>query len=126
MSLLSSLPSPSQCSQYPADVTYDPVYSNPNGLLTKGYTTFASIPSFPNIGGIPGATWNSALCGTCWSVKYTAPGGAQTTIYITAVDAAVTYTVSPLTFSNLTNCTGFETDKVAAEVTQVAASNCGM
>ncbi|KAG2037841.1 Cerato-platanin [Suillus americanus] len=123
----------------PANVTYDPAYTNPNsslatvscsdgvnGLLTKGYTTFGSIPSFPNIGGIPGATWNSTLCGTCWSLQYTTSCGVQTTIFITAVDAAYTFNVSPQAFNNLTNGTGFESGKVAAEVTQVAASNCGM
>ncbi|KAG2155973.1 Cerato-platanin-domain-containing protein [Suillus bovinus] len=124
---------------YPAYVTYDPVYRNPNsslvnvacsnganGLLTKGYTTFGSIPSFPNIGGVPGATWNSWLCGTCWSLQYTTPGGNQTTIFITAVDAAYTFNISPQAFSNLTNSTSFEPGKVTANVTQVATINCGM
>ncbi|KAG2129130.1 Cerato-platanin [Suillus clintonianus] len=117
-------------------VTYDFVYSNAsaslatvscsngaNGLLTRGYTTFGSIPSFPNIGAIPGATWNSDLCGTCWSVKYTAPDGVQTTIFITAIDAATTYNFSPRTFYELT---GLGYGKVAAGVTRVPASNCGM
>ncbi|KAG2129129.1 Cerato-platanin [Suillus clintonianus] len=120
----------------PGYVTYDPVYSNAgtslttvscsdgaNGLLTKGYTTFGSIPSFPNIGAIPGATWNSPLCGTCWRIKYTAPGGGTTTIFMTAVDAATTYNVSPLTFYELT---GLGYGKFAVEATQVAASYCGM
>ncbi|KAG1793237.1 Cerato-platanin [Suillus subaureus] len=123
----------------PANVTYDPMYTNPNsslaavscsggsnGLLTKGYTTFGSIPSFPNIGGIPGAIWNSTLCGTCWSLQYTASYGVQTTIFITAVDAAYTFNVSPQAFNELNNGTGFESGKIAAEAIQVAASNCGM
>ncbi|KAG1820708.1 Cerato-platanin [Suillus variegatus] len=123
----------------PADVTYDTAYTNPNsslsnvacsnganGLLTKGYTTFGSIPSFPNIGGVPGATWNSTLCGTCWSLQYTTPSGVQTTINITAVDAAYTFNISPQVFNKLNNGTGLEIGKIAANVTQVAASNCGM
>ncbi|KAG0701387.1 Cerato-platanin-domain-containing protein [Suillus ampliporus] len=123
----------------PADLTWDPVYGNPygslsnvscsnggNGLLTKGYTNFASLPSFPNIGGIPGATWNSALCGSCWSLTYTASSGIHTTIYITAVDSAVTYNVSPQAWTKLTNGVSFATGKVAVEATQVAAINCGM
>ncbi|KAG1885067.1 Cerato-platanin-domain-containing protein [Suillus subluteus] len=110
----------------PANVTYDTAYTNPNSSLANGYTTFGSIPSFPNIGGVPGATWNSTLCGTCWSLKYTTSCGVQTTIFITAVDAAYTFNVSPQAFNNLTNGTDVVTGKVAAEVTQVAASNCGM
>jgi hypothetical protein len=42
-----------------------------NGLLTKGFTTFGSLPSFPNIGGaaaVPG--WNSTNCGTCWALSF--------------------------------------------------------
>ncbi|KAG1770877.1 Cerato-platanin [Suillus placidus] len=137
VALLSALALPAFA--VPANVTYDPVYANPNsslatvscsnganGLLTKGYTTFGSIPSFPNIGGIPGATWNSTLCGTCWSLQYTTPGGVQTTIFITAVDPAYTFNVSPQTFNKLNNGTGFELGKIAAEATEVAASNCGM
>ncbi|KAG1786633.1 Cerato-platanin [Suillus plorans] len=123
----------------PANVTYDTAYTNPNsslanvacsnganGLLTKGYTTFGSIPSFPNIGGVPGATWNSTLCGTCWSLQYTTPSGVQTTINITAVDAAYTFNISPQAFNKLNNGTGLEPGKIAANVTQVAAINCGM
>ncbi|KAG1745943.1 Cerato-platanin [Suillus paluster] len=124
----------------PAYVTWDPTYSNPyaslttvscsngsNGLLTKGYTNFMSLPSFPNIGGVPGATWNSALCGSCWNLTYTAPSGNHNTISITAVDSASTYNVSPNTFSALTNGTvSLETGKFAVEATQVAPINCGM
>ncbi|KAG2352082.1 Cerato-platanin [Suillus spraguei] len=123
----------------PATVTFDPVYANPNaslntvscsdganGLLTKGYTTFSSIPSFPNVGGIPGATWNSPLCGTCWSLQYTTPGGVQTTVNITAIDNAYTFNVSPQTFNRLNNGTGLVAGTLAAQATQVPASNCGM
>jgi Cerato-platanin len=38
----------------------------PNGLLTKGYTTFGSLPSFPYIGGYSGIVWNSPNCGMCF------------------------------------------------------------
>ncbi|KAG1822839.1 Epl1 protein [Suillus subaureus] len=81
-----------------------------NGLLTKGYTTFGSIPSFPNIG----------------ASNTPASYGVQTTIFITAVDAAYTFNVSPQAFNELNNGTGFESGKIAAEAIQVAASNCGM
>ncbi|KAI1791500.1 immunomodulatory protein [Ganoderma leucocontextum] len=44
---------------------------NPHGLLTKGYSTFSSLPHFPNIGGTAAiAGWNPAQCGTCWQLTY--------------------------------------------------------
>lgn len=84
----------------PTSISWDPVYGNggqslatvacsdgSNGLLTKGYTTFSSLPQYPNIGGSPTvAGWNSANCGKCYNLYYgsvvvkvravdTAPGG---------------------------------------------------
>ncbi|KAG2352083.1 Cerato-platanin [Suillus spraguei] len=123
----------------PAYVTWDATYSNPNasldtvscsngknGLLTKGYTTFSSIPSFPNIGGVPGGIWNSTLCGSCWGLKYATPSGIQATVYITAIDNSYTYNISPEAFSALTNGTGFAAGKVKVRALQVADSKCGM
>jgi hypothetical protein len=120
-------------------VTYDNFYDNSatslsqvacsngaNGLLTKGYTTFGSLPSFPNIGGIPNLTWNSALCGTCWNLQYTTPTGTHESIYITAVDAAYTFNLSLEAFNKLTDNTGVAAGKVSATATQVATSFCGM
>ena len=36
----------------------------PNGLLTKGYSEFEDLPSFPYIGGSSVASWNSPYCGS--------------------------------------------------------------
>ncbi|KAG2342227.1 Cerato-platanin [Suillus weaverae] len=123
----------------PAYVTWDFVYGNPdgslnsvscsdgkNGLLTKGYTTFASLPSFPNIGGIPDGVWNSTLCGSCWSLKYARPNGRQTTVYITAVDNSYTYNVSPQAFAELAGGIDLETGKVKVRAIRVPPSKCGM
>ncbi|OJA17198.1 hypothetical protein AZE42_00171 [Rhizopogon vesiculosus] len=120
-------------------VTYDYTYSNSdgslnnvacsngaNGLLSKGYTTFGSLPSFPYLGGVPGASWNSTLCGSCWAVKYAMPNGTQNTIYITAVDLAATFNLSPEAFGNLTDGTGFAAGKVRARAVQVNETKCGM
>lgn len=120
-------------------VTWDATYGNPdgsidsvscsnglNGLLSQGYTTFSSLPSFPNIGGVPGNSWNSTLCGSCWGLKYTAPTGGQTTVYITAVDDSYTFNISPQAFDALTNGTGFAAGKVEVRAIQVSASQCGM
>ena len=65
-------------------VKYDPVYNNPsqslstvacsdgeNGLLNKGFTTFKSLPSYPNIGAsqyVGG--WDDKDCGSCWNITY--------------------------------------------------------
>ncbi|KAG2353747.1 Cerato-platanin [Suillus spraguei] len=121
------------------EVTYDDFYDNSatsleevacsngvNGLLTKGYTTFGSLPSFPNIGGIPNATWNSTLCGTCWYLQYTTPNGTQESIYITAVDDAYTFNLSEEAFDELTDNTDVTGVTVSATATQVAESFCGM
>jgi len=64
--------------------TYDNTYDNGKnslsivacsngqyGLLTKGFTTFNSLPSFPFIGGAQAVTgWNSPNCGSCWALTY--------------------------------------------------------
>ena len=71
-------------SAFAVTVSYDQTYDNasgsldtvacsdgPNGLETKGYTTFGSLPHFPNIGGAAAvAGWNSPQCGTCWQLTY--------------------------------------------------------
>jgi len=119
-------------------VTWDATYSNPsgslygvacsngqNGLLAQGYTTFSSLPSFPYLGGVPGASWNSTLCGSCWAVKYAMPNGTQNTVYITAVDLAATFNLSPEAFGDLTDGTGFAPGKVRARALQVDKSKCG-
>ncbi|KAF9009503.1 immunomodulatory protein [Cyathus striatus] len=83
-------------------VTFDPVYDNPDGLLasvscsdgshgllTRGYKTFTEIPTFPSIGGSQAvAGWNSPSCGTCWELTYTNSVGKTATIIVTAVDHA--------------------------------------
>jgi hypothetical protein len=119
-------------------VTWDATYSNPdgslygvacsnglNGLLAQGYTTFSSLPSFPYLGGVPGASWNSTTCGSCWAVKYAMPNGTQNTVYITAVDLAATFNLSPEAFGDLTDGAGFAPGKVRARALQVDKSKCG-
>ncbi|KAG6909583.1 hypothetical protein DXG01_016622 [Tephrocybe rancida] len=59
----------------------------PNGLETRGYKTFGSIPGFPFIGGSSTiAGWNSAKCGACYKLTYTHAAGQKTNIYVTAID----------------------------------------
>ncbi|TDL22980.1 immunomodulatory protein [Rickenella mellea] len=82
---------------YGAQVTYDNTYDAPrgslstvacsngaNGLLTKGFTTFGSLPKFPFIGGAQAVvSWNSPNCGSCWNLTY-----QGTTISVLAIDHA--------------------------------------
>ena len=66
------------------DIRFDATYDNAgqslstvscsdgaNGLLTKGFTTFSSLPSYPNIAAsqyVGG--YNDADCGSCWNITY--------------------------------------------------------
>lgn len=118
----------------PAFVTYDNTYDNPNGslnnvacsngengLVTKGYTTFSSLPSFPFIGGVPGAHWNSPVCGTCWALTYNG-----TTINVLAIDNSGNFNVAQEAMDALTDNQAVQFGRVAIQATQVAGSNCGM
>src|SRR5690606_29907854 len=81
----------------PTTISWDPVYSNAgqslatvacsdgsNGLLTKGFSTFGSLPQYPHIGGSPTIPcWNSANCGKCYRLHY---GGKS--IKVRAIDTA--------------------------------------
>jgi len=72
--------------------SYDTVYDNGqasvstlacSGILeSEGYTTYSSLPGFPNIGGSPQITgYDSPYCGTCWILTY-----GSTSIVVTTVD----------------------------------------
>ncbi|KAG1786613.1 Cerato-platanin [Suillus plorans] len=134
--LLSAFALPAFATQ--VQVTYDNFYDNAatslsnvacsngaNGLLTKGFTTLGSLPSFPNVGGVPNVTWNSPLCGSCWELQYTTTGISES-IYITAIDAGFTFDLSLPAFDELTANTGVPAGKVTATATQVAESFCGL
>lgn len=80
---------------------YDQVYDSPtrslstvacsdgsNGMLTRGYTNFSSLPHFPFIGAISAISWNSALCGSCWELTYLSAHNGSHTIRVLAIDTA--------------------------------------
>lgn len=121
-------------------------YSNPNTSLSSvtcsrlalHYTNFSSMPSFPNIGGIPGAVSSSSLCGSCWSLTPAPPCRDPTPFYFTVVDDdssylvdaakdvnTTVYAISQQAYGNLTHAS-CNVDAVYAEATQVHASMCGM
>ncbi|KAG1725861.1 Cerato-platanin [Suillus lakei] len=101
-----------------------------NGLESRGYTTFSSIPNFPYIGGAPQITgWNSAYCGSCWEITYTSPSGTNTK-YVTAIDvgdeARDGFNLSLEAMNGLTGGQAEFLGRVTVTATQVDASNCGL
>jgi hypothetical protein len=94
-----------------------------NGLLTKGYTTQSSLPSFPLIGGAFAiAGWNSANCGTCWSLTYNG-----NTINVLAIDyAAEGFNIAQEALDQLTDGQAVALGRVDAQYAQVDASICGL
>jgi hypothetical protein len=94
-----------------------------NGLVTKGFPTFGSLPSFPNIGAAQAVgAWNSPFCGSCWELTF---GG--NTIYVTAIDTVGNgFDLSLQAMNTLTNGQAQELDSVNAQATQVDESYCGL
>ncbi|KAJ7577469.1 Cerato-platanin [Mycena floridula] len=100
----------------------------PNGMLTKGFTTFGSLPSFPRIGGaaaIPG--FNSPNCGTCWQLTYTNSSGVAKSIDILAIDHTdAGFNIGLNAMNTLTNNQAVFLGRVDVVAKQVAASVCGL
>ncbi|KAI9573949.1 immunomodulatory protein [Boletus coccyginus] len=94
-----------------------------NGLMTKGYTTLGSLPTFPNIGGVYTVTgWDSAACGTCYEVTY-----GDMTIAVLAVDVALDgFNLSEEAMNTLTGGLAVELGRVDVTATEVDASVCGI
>ena len=100
--------------------------NGPNGMITKGFTTFNSLPTFPNIGG--GFTvggWGSAECGSCWKLTNPANG---VTIFVTAIDTISSgFDLAPAAVSTLIGGPippSF--NEVDVDATEVAHSFCGL
>ena len=117
-------------------VSYDQTYDNsgqslstvacsdgPNGLLTKGFTTFGSLPQFPNIGGAAAvAGWNSAQCGSCWQLTYNGKS-----INVLAIDHADSgFNLALGAMNTLTNGNAQFLGRINAQAQQVDASACGL
>ncbi|CDO74206.1 hypothetical protein BN946_scf185043.g258 [Trametes cinnabarina] len=119
-------------------VSYDQTYDNksgdlhtvacsdgPNGLLTKGFTTFGSLPHFPNIGGAAAvAGWNSPNCGTCWKLTYAGTGKSINVLAVDHTDAG--FNIALEAMNTLTNNQGVFLGRIDVTATQVAASQCGL
>ncbi|KAG2132864.1 Cerato-platanin [Suillus bovinus] len=101
-----------------------------NGLESRGYTTFNSIPNFPSIGGAPQITgWNSPYCGSCWEITYTS-SSVTNTIYVTAIDvgdeARDGFNLSLEAMNDLTGGQAENLGRITVTATQVDESNCGL
>jgi len=95
-----------------------------NGLITKyGWQTQGQIPHFPYIGGYEGvAGWNSAQCGTCWSLTYNGK-----TIYVLAIDhTAAGFNIAEAAMNDLTGGNAEQFGRVDATYAQVASSYCNV
>ncbi|KAL4793318.1 Cerato-platanin-domain-containing protein [Aspergillus venezuelensis] len=98
------------------------------GLLTEGYTTFASLPSFPRIGGAPPITgWNSNKCGTCYQVTWTSATGASNSIIVTGIDQSPGgFNVGQQAMDLLTGSRAVELGRVDVTWTEVSREQCGL
>jgi hypothetical protein len=94
-----------------------------NGLMTKGFTTQSSLPTFPRIGGASTiAGWNSASCGTCYSLTYNG-----NTINILAMDhAAEGFNIAQEALDQLTGGQAVALGRIDAQWAQVDSSACGL
>ncbi|KAI1791529.1 Cerato-platanin-domain-containing protein [Ganoderma leucocontextum] len=120
-------------------VSYDTMYDNgrtslstvacshgSNGMMTKGYTSFSSIPSFPYIGGADVVEgYNSTRCGECWRLVYETPSMFNV-IYITLIDSADGWSISAPALDDLTNGEGEDLGQVDAVATLMPQKYCGM
>ena len=115
-------------------VTYDTLYDNPtwplsstacSSALGREWPTLGAVPNYPFLGGIPGLTWASPLCGTCWQLKYVASNGTTSIINITAVDTAYTYNISKVAFSTWAGSSGVAAGSVTATAAQLSPASCG-
>ncbi|KXG49514.1 Cerato-platanin [Penicillium griseofulvum] len=138
LNLAAAAPAPAEAQK--VSISYDPKYdigtSSLNtvscsngiyGLITQGYTDFASLPTFPNIGGaitIPG--WNSPNCGKCYTLHYS-NGRTDKSINILAVDAAPGgFNIGLQAMNTLTNGMAVELGRVDATYVEAEDSACGL
>ncbi|KAE8350624.1 Cerato-platanin-domain-containing protein [Aspergillus coremiiformis] len=97
-----------------------------NGLISRGYTTFGSVPGFPNIGGAPTVGgWNSPNCGKCYQLHYQA-GNIDKSIFVAAVDSAPGgFNIGLQAMNTLTNGLAQQLGRVNVDYTEVAPQSCG-
>lgn len=100
----------------------------PNGLITRGFSTFDSLPRFPHIGGAQAVTgWNSPSCGTCWQLSYTDAQGTTNTTNVLAIDVAQSgFNIALSAMNELTNGNAAQLGRIDVVSQQVSGSVCGL
>ncbi|KDR81919.1 hypothetical protein GALMADRAFT_240231 [Galerina marginata CBS 339.88] len=99
-----------------------------HGLLTRGFTTFGSLPKFPHIGGAPAVTgFNSPNCGTCWQLTFVNGQGVSKSINVLAIDVATPdFNIALSAMNELTGGQAVQLGRAPITSTQVASSVCGL
>ncbi|RDB19522.1 Allergen Asp f 15 homolg [Hypsizygus marmoreus] len=100
-----------------------------HGLLTRGFTTFGSLPKFPYIGGsafIEG--WNSAKCGTCYQLTHAnVTSGAKKSVNVLAIDRTKEgFNIALKAMEELVGVHAAEIGTVDVEAKLVDAAVCGL
>ena len=120
--------------------SYDTAYDNPdrslstvscsdgpNGLLTRNFTTFGSLPKYPYVGGAPAVKdWNSPGCGTCWNLTYTNAEGIAKSINLLAIDSSSNYNMPTAAMNKLTDGQAISLGRVLVTNDNVHPSVCGL
>lgn len=129
-----AVPAPAQTTT----ISYDPKYDQGssslttvscsdgvNGLISKGYSDFKSLPGFPLIGGAPTVEgWNSPNCGKCYQIRYQA-GNVDKTVNVLAVDVARGgFNLGLQAMNQLTNGLAEQLGRVQATYSEVEQSQC--
>ena len=122
-------------------VSFDPRYDDPNqslttvacsdgsnGLITRGFTTFGSLPHFPLIGGGPAVQgFNSPNCGTCWKLTFVNAQQVPTSINVLIIDVATpNYNIALEAMNDLTGGQAESLGRVPVTAVQTQASDCGL
>ncbi|KAG6886462.1 hypothetical protein C0992_003845, partial [Termitomyces sp. T32_za158] len=122
-------------------VSYDQTYDNagvslttvacsdgPNGLITRGFSTFGSLPHFAHIGGAAAVEgWDSVNCGSCWDLTYTNAQGVSKTISVLAIDHTdAGFNIALSAMNDLTGNQATFLGRVDATAVQVDPSVCGL
>ncbi|KAI0329937.1 Cerato-platanin [Cubamyces sp. BRFM 1775] len=94
-----------------------------NGMITKGFTTFGSLPNWPFIGATDAiAGYDSPNCGTCWELTYKGKG-----FTILAIDhAAEGFNISKVALEQLTDGAGIPLGHVEVDAAQIPIERCGL
>ncbi|KAF8061736.1 Cerato-platanin [Lyophyllum atratum] len=100
-----------------------------HGLITRGFTTFGSLPGFPFIGGAVNVEgYNSVNCGSCYQLTYAnVTSGTTKSINILAIDVSKPgYNIALAAMEALVGPRASFIGRVDVQATQVASSVCGL